>query len=462
MRESRKPIAYMGPPLEPSEAVRVGRGGRNGAGGVFGGSRKRSRAEFLPTMCAALLLALLLTACGGEMVQDAPEVPDPPQAETPETPPEPEEPEEPGDAEEAALESLLEGLTLEEKTGQLFFVRVPAENALEDVTTYHLGGYLLFGRDTQEKTANDLIQTIASWQAQAVRYDTGVPLLIGVDEEGGSVVRVSSNPKLRSKKFSSPGKLWKEGLDALLRETREKSILLKTLGFNVNLAPVADVSINSGDFIYDRTTGMDAEETADYTARVTEAQSFYGLGSVLKHFPGYGNNKDTHTGVAVDERSMEKFLEQDFLPFQAGIAVEETVWPSGELRRLRPAVLVSHNIVNCMDPDLPASLSPEVHRILREDLGFDGVAMTDDLAMKAVSAYAADGNVAVMSLQAGNDLVVTTDYRTQIPRVIQAVKDGTLAEETVDAACLRVLRWKLELGLLELTEAGALVSAALY
>ncbi|MCI9332085.1 MAG: beta-hexosaminidase [Oscillibacter sp.] len=402
-----------------------------------------------------LLLLLLLAACGSEMVPPPPEEPDIPPAETPVAPPEePEEPEPPEDPEEAALLALLESLTLEEKAGQLFFVRVPAENAVEDIITYHLGGYLLFGRDTQNKTANELIQTIASYQAAAE-----LPLLIGVDEEGGTVVRVSSNPHLRSKKFSSPGKLWKEGLDALLRETREKSILLKSLGFNVNLAPVADVSTNSGDFIYDRTTGMDAEETADYTARVTEAQSFYGLGSVLKHFPGYGNNKDTHIGVAVDERSMETFLEQDFLPFQAGIAVEETVWPSGELRRLRPAVLVSHNIVNCMDPELPASLSPEVHRILREDLGFDGVVMTDDLAMDAVKAYAVDGNVAVMSIQAGNDLVVTTDYRTQIPRVIQAVKDGTLEEEAIDGACLRVLRWKLELGLLELTEEGILGSA---
>lgn len=408
-----------------------------------------------------LLLLLLLTACGGKMIPPPPEEPETPPAETPEAPLEPEKPEPPEEPEEAALRALLENMTLEEKTGQLFFVRVPAENALEDVTTYHLGGYLLFGRDTQDRTANDLIQTIASWQTQAVDYDTGIPLLIGVDEEGGSVVRVSSNPHLRSKKFSSPRKLWEEGLDALIRETREKAILLRTLGFNVNLAPVADVSTDPGDFIYDRTTGKGAGEAADYVARVIEAQSYNHLGSVLKHFPGYGNNKDTHTGVAVDERPMETFLEQDFLPFQAGIAVEETVWSSEELRRLRPAVLVSHNIVNCMDPDLPASLSPEVHRILREDLGFDGVVMTDDLAMDAVKAYAADGAVAVLSLQAGNDLVVTTDYRTQIPRVIQAVKDGTLEESVIDTACLRVLRWKLELGLLELTEEGTLESTVL-
>ncbi|MCI9554515.1 MAG: beta-hexosaminidase [Oscillibacter sp.] len=394
----------------------------------------------------SLLLLLLLTACGGEVVPPPPEAP--PAPKMPEVKPEP--PKTPEKLEEESLQALLESLTLEEKTGQLFFVKVPVENALEDVTTYHLGGYLLFGRDTRDKTANELIQTIASWQSQAVTYDTGIPMLIGVDEEGSTVVRVSSNPHLRSKKFSSPQRLLKNGgLTAVEAETREKSILLKALGFNVNLNPVADISQNSGDFMYDRTTGGDETETAGYVSCVLEVQSRYGLGSVLKHFPGYGNNRDTHNGTAVDERSLDTFLNQDFLPFQAGIDTGKRFPP-------QPAVLVSHNIVNCMDPELPASLSPEVHRILREDLGFDGVVMTDDLAMEAVSKYAAEGNTALMSLQAGNDLVVTTDYRTQIPRVIQAVKDGMLEEKVIDEACLRVLRWKLELGLLELTEEGTL------
>ena len=113
------------------------------------------------------------------------------------------------------------------------------------------------------------------------------------------------------------------------------------------------------------------------------------------------------------------------------------------------AVLVSHNIVECMDAELPASLSPNVHRILREELDFDGVVMTADLAMDAVAAYAEDGAVAVMALEAGNDLVLTTDYRTQIPKVKEAVENGELDESVIDTACRRVLQWKQALGLLE-------------
>lgn len=416
-----------------------------GDGGRPRPANQRRRGERRKWLCVLGIL-LLLTACGGGAVP-LPEEPEVPSAEAPEAPPEApqEEPKTPEELEEEALRGFLERMTLEEKVGQLFFAKVPVENALEDVGAYHLGGYLLFGKDTRDRTANELIQQIAAYQEAS-----GIPLLIGVDEEGSTVVRVSSNPHLRSKKFSSPRKLWEAGLSAIEQETHEKDLLLRALGFNVNLNPVADVSTNSGDFIYDRTTGGDAETAGSFVSQVVEVQSRDGMGSVLKHFPGYGSNRDTHNGIAVDERPLETFREQDFLPFQAGFAAG---------KGLRPAVLVSHNIVNCMDSELPASLSPEVHRVLREDLGFDGVVMTDDLTMSAVAAYAVDGAVAVMALEAGNDLIITMDYRTQIPKVIEALENGMLEEEAVDRACLRVLRWKLELGLLENTEEGTLVRA---
>ena len=352
------------------------------------------------------------------------------------------DPEEPSRQEQEALEEarqqriwdLVSSMTLEEKVGQLFFVRCPADSAVEDVSAYHLGGYILFGRDTKDRTANELIQTIQRYQDAAA-----IPLLIGVDEEGGTVVRVSSNPHLRSEKFASPQRLYAlGGMDRVLTDTREKDILLRALGFNVNLAPVADVSTDPGDFIYDRAFGQDAAATSDYVSAVTGRMRADGMGSVLKHFPGYGDNADTHTGIAVDDRPYEDFVNSDFLPFLAGMAA------GGDTA----AVLVSHNIVECMDPDLPASLSPAVHNLLRQDLGFDGVVMTDDLAMDAVGAYAGDGAVAVMALQAGNDMVVTTDYRSQIPKVLEAVENGSLEEAAIDAACRRVLRWKQALGLL--------------
>ena len=338
------------------------------------------------------------------------------------------------EARQQRIWDLISSMTLEEKVGQLFFVRCPADSAAEDVSTYHLGGYILFGRDTKDRTANELIQTIQHYQDAAA-----IPLLMGVDEEGGTVVRVSSNPHLRSEKFASPQRLYAlGGMDRILADTREKNVLLRALGFNVNLAPVADVSTDPGDFIYDRAFGQDAAATSDYVSAVTGQMRADGMGSVLKHFPGYGDNADTHTGIAVDDRPYEDFVNSDFLPFLAGMAA------GGDTA----AVLVSHNIVECMDPDLPASLSPAVHNLLRQDLGFDGVVMTDDLAMDAVGAYAGDGAVAVMALQAGNDMVVTTDYRSQIPKVLEAVENGSLEEAAIDAACRRVLRWKQALGLL--------------
>ena len=389
------------------------------------------------TALLTVCLLLSLSACG-KKEEPVPETPPTPPVEVPMEeiqPPVEVLPPTPEELAAAAIQARLNSMTLEEKVGQLFFVRCPAENAAEDISTYHLGGYILFGRDTQNKTANELIQTIQSYQDAA-----STPLLIGVDEEGGTVVRVSSNPHIRSEKFASPQRLYSlGGMEKIVENTREKDLLLEALGFNVNLAPVADVSSDPGDFIYSRTFGQDAAATADYVSAVTARMAADGMGSALKHFPGYGNNVDTHTGIAIDKRPMEQFESADFLPFWAGIAAGGGT----------TSVLVSHNIVECMDAELPASLSSAVHEVLRTRLGFDGVVMTDDLAMDAVAAYSEDGAVAVMALQAGNDIVLTTDYRTQIPKVIEAVESGALSEDIIETACRRVLKWKQDLGLLD-------------
>lgn len=389
---------------------------------------------------AAVIAALTLFSLSGCAKVECPTEPvTPGQGEEPAAPMEPElTPEEIAEQERLAaekareerLQGLLNSMTLEEKVGQLFFVRCPETNAVEDISTYHLGGYLLFGRDYKNGeawlTKEQFTEKIQSYQDAAE-----IPLFIGSDEEGGTVTRASRNPNLFSEPFKSPQAIYSTGgMEALAQDALDKSQSLLDLGINVNFAPVCDVSTDPKDFIYDRTLGQDANMTADYVRLVVPAMTEGGTLPVLKHFPGYGNNADTHTGIAVDERPMETFETSDLLPFKAGIEAGA------------PFVLVSHNIVNCMDTELPASLSPAVHKVLRETCGFEGIAITDDLAMDAVKAYAKDGAVAVMALQAGNDMVITTDYRTQIPAVIAAVQEGTLAESVIDSACLRVLKCK--------------------
>ena len=332
----------------------------------------------------------------------------------------------------ARAQELLDGMTLEEKVGQMFIARCPETDAAQLAADYHLGGYILFGRDFKDKTAEQVTTDIQSYQDAAE-----IPLLIAVDEEGGTVNRVSSNPNLRSSPFRSPQSLYSEGgLELVRSDAQEKCRLLESLGININFAPVCDVSQDPADFIYDRTLGRDAQETSQYVAAVVETMAEEGMGSVLKHFPGYGNNTDTHTGVAYDDRPYDTFLTTDFLPFQAGIAAGADM------------VLVSHNIVSAMDEASPASLSPEVHRVLREDLGFTGVIVTDDLVMDGVRDFAGDDEAAVLAVQAGNDLLCCTDFQTQVPAVLAAVESGEITEEQIDAAVLRVLTMKLRLGIL--------------
>lgn len=338
----------------------------------------------------------------------------------------------PDSATERAKE-ILDEMTLEEKTGQMFIARCPDTDAAAKAAAFCLGGYILFGQDFSGKTKEEVKQTIQSYQ-DAVE----IPMLIGVDEEGGTVNRISINPNLRAVPFWSPQELYAGGgFDLIRSDTQEKCQLLRSLGVNLNFAPVCDVSQNPEDFIYSRSFGGDAWQTAAYVETVVGTMEEEGMGSVLKHFPGYGNNTDTHTGTAWDGRPYETFVNSDFVPFQAGIA-------SGA-----DMVLISHNVVACMDDGAPASLSLQVHEILRTELGFDGVIVTDDLAMDGVRSFAGDAEIAVRAVQAGNDMLCCTDFEAQVPAVLEAVKSGEIAQERIDESVLRILEMKLSLGIIE-------------
>ena len=331
------------------------------------------------------------------------------------------------------VKEIMKGMTIEEKVGQLFFARCPDVNAVESVSQYHLGGYVLFGQDFFNKTKEEIVSTIKSYQDASK-----IPMLIGTDEEGGNVVRVSDNMYLSDTPFDSPKNVYLNGGWEAIETTETKKVqLLKSLGVNVNLAPVCDVVSDPNAFMYSRSF---SDNVSDVNTFVTKAVTIAGnnhVGSVLKHFPGYGNNTDTHTGVAVDERELSELEKTDLQPFKTGI------------EKGADCILVSHNIVNCMDNKYPASLSAAVHKYIRETMKFDGVVITDDLVMEAITQYTGSDSSAVFAVKNGNDMLCCSDLDTQYNAVLKAVKNSEITEEQIDKSVKRILLWKQKLGLIK-------------
>lgn len=323
---------------------------------------------------------------------------------------------------------LVEEMSVEEKVGQLLLARFPQENSAEMAEKYHIGGYTFYAADFKGRTPEDILSI-----TEDMRSRTKIPPLFAVDEEGGKVVRISSFSAYRSEPFLSQLKLAEGGLPLIESETKEKAELLLSMGINLNLAPVADVADSPSDYIYSRTFGADPKTTGEYVSRVVEIMNENGIGSCLKHFPGYGSNADTHTGISVDKRSAESFRENDFIPFEYGINAGV------------PSVMVCHNIVEAFDGEKPASLSAEVHRILREELGFKGVIISDDMGMDAIKLYSGEESPYVLAVLAGNDLVCTSDIPAAYEAILTAVKDGRIPEETVNESCIRILEMKEKL-----------------
>lgn len=323
----------------------------------------------------------------------------------------------------------LKTMSLDEKIGQILLVRYPDSKQKEILETYQFGGYVFYEKDFKGKTEKEVQDMMKELQEVAQ-----IPILTAVDEEGGKVVRISSNPNLRNEKFQSSKELYlTNSFEEIKKDTIEKSNFLSHLGINLNLAPVIDVSTNPIDYMYERAFGQDTNLTSDYAKTVIEISKNYDVSYTLKHFPGYGNNQDTHTGSSIDSRTYQDILDNDLPPFKAGIQAGAE------------AILVSHNIVTSIDNTNPASLSPSVHNLLRNELNFTGIVITDDLAMGAISSI---DDAIIKAILAGNDLIITTNYENDINQIKTAIYNGTISEDLIDKLAFRVIAWKYYKGLM--------------
>jgi len=329
---------------------------------------------------------------------------------------------------EQAYAKLLT-MSIEEKIGQLMIVRYYASTTESDaVKNYHVGGTTFYATDFNNKTTEQVKNMTA-----ALQNSSKIPLITAVDEEGGSVIRVSSNPNLVAEPFKSPKELYDSGgLDLITKDTVNKSSILLNLGLNMNFAPVVDIA-NSTSYIYKRTVGYGAEITGQYAETVVNASKNTGVSYSLKHFPGYGNNADTHTSSSVDETSLEELWNKHLVPFIKGI------------NNKAEAVMISHNIVSVLDKENPSSLSKPVHDLLLNDLKFTGIAITDDLDM----AGAADvPNKYTKALLAGNNIMLISKYADAQQEILTNISNNTITEEYISKLAFKVIAWKYYKGLL--------------
>lgn len=323
------------------------------------------------------------------------------------------------------LSNIVQAMTIEDKAGQLLLV-LDSKNLLTDQT---MSGCVLFEDDFANKSRNEVIENIERYQSNA-KY----PMIIAVDEEGGSVVRVSKY--LRDNRFRLPQDVYKSGgMDSIISDATEKSEYLKEFGINVNLAPVADVATNEDDYIYRRSFGVDADATSNYVRNVVMAMSDIKMGSVLKHFPGYGSAPGSG-GTYHDSRDFNSLKNNDLLSFKAGIEAGAN------------SILVTNNIIDSVDNQNPATLSKDIHDLLREDLKYNGVIMTDDVTDLNNNEFGNDSEIVIKAIKAGNDLIMTSRPQIYFESLITAINNGEICLNELDLSVLRVIAWKDSLDIL--------------
>ncbi len=328
---------------------------------------------------------------------------------------------------------IISEMSLEQKVGQIFFPRYDKSTSITEITNNFPGGYILFANNLKDHTMEQIQEELKN-----IQKISKIPLGLGVDEEGGKVNRVSLY--FRNQPFPSPQSLYNiGGINKILEIEKEKRDLLRKIGLNLNLAPVADISFNKSDYIFDRTLGRNAIETSYYIkSEIEEANKDNKFTQCLKHFPGYGNNTDTHAGLAVDTRDYETFEKNDFLPFKSGIDSNVSM------------ILISHNIVNCIDKKYPASVSLNMHNILKEKLGFSGLMVTDSLSMGAIGEWEKINKVsaAVLAVNSGNNVIITSEFQRHYKEVFEGVKNGDIDLKVLENAAMKVVAWKMAVGIM--------------
>ncbi|NLB30006.1 MAG: glycoside hydrolase family 3 protein [Clostridiales bacterium] len=343
---------------------------------------------------------------------------------------------------EANAREILASMTDDEKLYQLFFVTPEAlsprfkrvyaagEATRQALEAQPVGGIVYFGQNLVD--ADQTAEMLANTQSY-----TKIPLFLGVDEEGGRVSRISSQTAMGFEEIPPMGEI---GASGDLRRAYEAGVyignMLSSLGFNLDFAPVADVLIAAdNEVIGNRSFGSDPELVSMMTANFTEGLRSSGTAATLKHFPGHGStNDDSHSGRAVSERTLEEMREAEFLPFISGIEAGADL------------VMLSHiSAANVDAGDMPSSMSKEIAGLLREELGFRRVIITDALNMGAVAKEYAGGLAAVQALLAGADmLLMPNDLTESVQALREALESGDLTWERVDESVVRILTVKLE------------------
>lgn len=345
-------------------------------------------------------------------------------------------------AEADLLEELLMKMTLEEKVAQMLVVTPETLTGRDSYLTkmdeafsaaydrLPVGGVLLMGGNLKNPE-----QTRALLEAlqDLSRERTGLPLFLCVDEEGGSVARISGNPAFGVPKIPAMSKV--QNAETARELGRTMGAYLRDLGFNVDFAPDADVLTNPENrVVRDRSFGSDPALVTELAEALAEGLLEEGVLPCWKHFPGHGGTaEDSHKGFAVLRLDPDALTESPELrPFL--YAAE----------RGMPMLMTGHLTVPELDPELPASLSPALLALLRgQERNYDGLLITDALGMGAITERFGQGEAAVLAVLAGNDLLLAPeDPETARRAILEAVRDGTITEERIDESVYRILRAK--------------------